>query len=68
MSRYFPLWKDVIRFGLLRNVLAVAAVYFFVVGMPIAAIPALAAAGYCHVRISMAAIRLTSARKVMINH
>ncbi len=67
MSRYFPLWKDIIRHKLYKYSLLAAAVYFLAT-TPFLAVPCLAGAAYFHSRIAMAATRLTSVRKVMINH
>lgn len=68
MSRYFPLWKDSIRFKAYRAALAIAAVYFAAVGTWAVTVAALAGAAYFHSLIQMRASLLTSPRKVLINH
>ena len=67
MSRYFPLWKEVIRHKFYTYSLVGAAAYFLAT-TPFLAVPCLAAAAYFHSRVTMASSRLTSNRKVMINH
>ncbi len=67
MSRYFPLWKDVIRHKAYMYLLILVSAYFLFT-TPFLAVPCLAGVAYFYSRIKMASSRLVSTRKVMINH